>query len=161
MVEPVEEKVLLTWSVHLCKRRRKVAATVISIIVLATGLAYYVYREWYVPFALLLICAGSLSAFFFPIKYVLTNERVKMTNFIARENKKWEEFWVYHRYPDGIQVAYDHRNLRGRIRSGIMLYYDDRVATQETLTAIVSARLKSSQEVRGTGDKVTKRANRG
>jgi hypothetical protein len=138
-----------------------VAAAVIAIIVLATGLAYYVYRAWYVPLALLLICAGSLSAFFFPIKYVLTSERVKMTNFIARENKRWEEFWVYHRYNDGIQVAYDHRNLRGRIRGGIMLYYDDRVATQETLTEIVSARLRSSQEVRGSGGKEAKRANRG
>ncbi|HAI20599.1 MAG TPA: hypothetical protein DCM14_01645 [Clostridiales bacterium UBA8153] len=139
----------MTWSVHLCKRRRKVAAAVIGIIVLATGLTYYVYRVWYVPLALLVICAGSLSAFFFPIKYVLTTERVKMTNFFTRENKKWEDFWAYHRYHDGIQVGYDPRNLRGRIRGGIMLYYDGRVATEETLTEIVSARLKSSQEVRG------------
>lgn len=152
-VEPAEEKVLLTWSVHLCKRRKNVAAFVIGIILLTMALSYYVYREWYLPVLLLTICAGSLSAFFFPIKYVLTDRRVKMTNFIAREDKRWEDFWVYHYYHDGVQVAFDQRNLRGRIRGGVMLYYDDRIATKETLTEIVSPRVKSSQEIKKAKEK--------
>jgi hypothetical protein len=120
---------------------------VVGVILATTALTYYVYREWYVPVLLLLISMGALSAYFFPIRYTLSDQRVKMTNFLAREDKGWDDFWTYHVYPDGVQLAFDQRNLRGRVRGGVMLYYDDQPAHRDRIMEIVTSHLQSPREV--------------
>ena len=142
-----EEERLLKWSVHLFKRRKKVSVLVVGLVLMTTYFTFWLYREWLLSIVVVLISVGALSAYFFPISYTLSDRGVKMVNFLAREDKGWNDFWTYFHYNDGIQLAYDHRKLKGRVRGGIMLYFDDGRVHQQKIDEIVKAHLPSPDEV--------------
>ena len=146
---PVEEEdeVLLQWSVHLFKRRRGISALVVGMVIMATYFGYWLFHEWFLSVIVVLISVGALSAYFFPISYTLSQRGMKMKNFLAREDKQWHEFWTYVHYPDGVLLAYDQRKLKGRVRQGVMLYYDDEGELKDKISEIVSPRLPSPEEV--------------
>lgn len=118
-----EEEVLLKWSVHLARQNpRRTLLTALGVmgtlvVVLLAGLGL-----WWAIITLIIII-GSISAWIFPIHYVLTNKGIKQYNFLSREERSWLRFTDYVIYDDAVQVAYDQRTLRGRILKGLMLYF--------------------------------------
>ncbi len=144
---PVEDKILLQWSVHLFKRRQGISALVLALVAMATYFGYWLFDEWFLAVLVLLISIGALSAYFFPISYTLSERGMKMANFLAREEKEWKDFWTYVHYADGVHLSYDQRRLKGRVRQGVMLYYDDKKELKDTITEIVSTRLPPPEQV--------------
>lgn len=143
-----EEEVLLRWSVHLARQNpRRTMLTVLGIlgtlaVIFLAGLGL----KWAI--ITLVIIIGSISAWIFPIRYVLTNKGVKQYNFLSREDRSWLRFTDYVLYNDAVQVTFDQRTIRGRIQKGLMLYFGpdnreqviqivkDNVVTEAELAAI-------------------------
>ncbi|MHB8758313.1 MAG: hypothetical protein ACYC6V_09915 [Bacillota bacterium] len=153
-----EEEVLLKWSVHLARQNpRRTLLTALGVVgtlavVLLAGLG-----PWWAVITLIIII-GSISAWIFPIRYVLTDKGVKQYNFLSREERSWLRFTDYVVYNDAVQVTYDQRTVRGRILKGLMLYFGpdnreqiiqvvrDNVVTEAELAAMADEEDKESED---------------
>lgn len=118
------DDILLSWQVHLFRKRSRVGALVLGATLAAAVLIYRGLGNFPLAAMVVLVTVASLSAFFFPIRYVLTEEGVRVRNFIGGEARRWDDFATYYLYPDGVQLAFSPGNLRGRILKGVFLYFD-------------------------------------
>jgi len=139
------DEVLLRWTVHLFKRRKLVSLLVVLGIVGSTALVHWVYP--FAPFTAFafLVLVFSVATYLFPVHYRLSSSGVEMRTLLNREKRSWADFVCYVRYPDGVQLAFDARNLRGRILKGIFLFYDEGKELEPRIISIVAERLPEAR----------------
>lgn len=81
--------VLLAWSVHPIKRNRLVSAGVISFLLVMPAI---VWLWWELPFMgvlTFLVLFGSLAKFFFPTRYELTDQSVRIITMTQKLEKSY------------------------------------------------------------------------
>lgn len=134
---PPEDPVLLEWRVHLAPQRK--GAALLAILGIA-GSTYLIYLVEPSPFFVTIMAAvmvASLSQFLFPIHYRLTEKYAEMRNFLSYERKEWTRYRTHHVFPDGVQLYFDQRDLRGRILKGLFLYFDREGEKKEQILELV------------------------
>lgn len=143
--EPEEDVVLLTWKVWLLPRRPKTSVLVVSALILAI---YFTWRSVQQPLFVLVITGillNRLAPYLFPVKYTLSKQKAGYKTFMAADMRRWERFFTFHKFPDGVLLANDTRTLRGRIREGLFMHYNTDMSPDDVLS-IVASKLPTPQE---------------
>ena len=81
---------------------------------------------------------GSMSPFFFPTQYELTQDRVKVNFLAVKKNKAWSEFRSY--YPDrsGVFISPFAKPSRIENYRGLYLRYE---GNQEDVLSFVKSKI--------------------
>ncbi|OGC94971.1 MAG: hypothetical protein A2142_06805 [candidate division Zixibacteria bacterium RBG_16_48_11] len=79
--------------------------------------------SWGLLFLAILILTGSLSPYFFPTKYELTQEQVKVNFLAVKKNKAWSEFRSYYPDKNGVFISPFARPSRLENYRGLYLRY--------------------------------------
>ena len=137
--EEEDDKVLLTWRVHLLARSRKTTTWLAVAVLAGLSVVWISFHSigWVLLSALLLL--GSISTYVLPVTYTLTDRELRMRTLVANEAKAWRRFAGFHIYPDAVHVAFDQHSLRGRMLRGYTLYFQ---GNREEVVAIIRDRVK-------------------
>ncbi len=145
-VEEKEDTKLYSWRVWLLPRRPLVSTVVIGVLVLSLILAYRTFPQVVFLLAVTLILLNRLAAYLFPVTYILTEKTVGYRALLARDVRDWTRFFTYQEFPDGVLLAHDSRNLRGRMKEGLFLYYDNESSNKDEVLKVVQAKLRPPAE---------------
>ncbi|MFC1524996.1 hypothetical protein ACFL5I_01265 [Planctomycetota bacterium] len=98
------EEVRLEWTVRLYQNWRKTAILVL-VIILICALVYLSFHEiLFVILAAIFLC-GSVINFFFPIKYVFTDESIKVITPLTSKKRNWSTLKSYYIDKNGIFLS--------------------------------------------------------
>ena len=87
---PAEES-LLTWRVHLLRRRPERLPLVVVIYLLAIGSVWLIFGSPLPVFAALLLLTGAISEYLFPIEYRLTDSGISATGGTSKTAIRWQD----------------------------------------------------------------------
>ncbi len=88
----------LEWVCHPAKKNIYVTVAVTLLIVLLVVIVYYMtYSPWFAILGFIILYA-SLSAFYFPTRYKLTDEGIFIKTTFQTQSKKWSQYRSC--YPD-------------------------------------------------------------
>ena len=137
-VTEAEDKVLLTWRVHLLSRNRKTATWLTVVLAAGLSVVWISFHSlgWVILSAVLLL--GSISTYILPVTYTLTEQEVRMRSLVSSEAKPWKRFTTYYTYPDAVHLAFDNRTFRGRVLRGYTLYFS---GNREQVTSLIREKI--------------------
>ena len=88
----------LEWTCHPAKRNMKVTWAVSVFIVILTVIVYFATFSAFFTVLAFLILTGSLSGFYFPVKYRMTDKGITVKTTMQTLEKKWSQYRSF--YPD-------------------------------------------------------------
>lgn len=147
---------LLSWKVWLFPKRPMISTLVVSVVFVCLFLAYRAVPQLLFVAVLGLIFINRLAPYLFPVTFYIREVTVGYRTFLAKDQKRWDRFFCYSVFPDGVLLSHDTSGLRGRIREGLFLYFDKELASKDEIVAQVRARLPSAKEAhesKGTTEK--------
>lgn len=121
-IDPTEQA-LLRWR-SIPARRSRTSTLLVVLIVLAVPLLLFV---WYGPFFGILgflIMGGSLSSFFLPTDYCLTDQSVYRHYLGIRQKRAWSEFRSFHPDRNGVLLSPFARPSRLENFRGLYLRFE-------------------------------------
>jgi hypothetical protein len=88
----------LEWVCHPAKKNMTVSVLVSALIVVLVSLVYFItFSIWFCVLAFLILF-GSLSSFYFPSRYILTENEIMIKTRMQTVVKKWSQYRTF--YPD-------------------------------------------------------------
>jgi len=137
---------LYSWKVWLLPRRPLVSVLVVTSLIGSIALAYWAFPRLFFILVISVILVNRLAPYLFPVRYILREETVGYKTFLARDIRPWQRLFTYYEFPDGVLLTYDTRSIRGRIREGLFLYYDETGSNKDEILSIVRKKLKPPEE---------------
>lgn len=141
-----EDVELYSWKVWLLPLRPWISVLVVASIIGCLGLEYWAFPQLFFVLIMAVILLNRLAVYLFPVKYVLTEETVGFRTFLARDIRSWDKVLTYYEFEDGVLVSHDTRTVRGRLKSGLFLYYYPDGSNKEQVLQIVKSKLKPPDE---------------
>ena len=115
---------VLSWTSHPLKKSKQKTVLLIAALFLIWSLVFWATSySWGLLFLAILILTGSLSPYFFPTKYELTQEQVKVNFLAVKKNKAWSEFRSYYPDKNGVFISPFARPSRLENYRGLYLRY--------------------------------------
>ena len=87
--EPTDSERTLEWTCHPAKKNPKVTAAVTLFIVIIIAVVYYATMSVWFGVLAVLILFGSLTSFYFPTAYKLTEDEIMVKTTTQTLKKKW------------------------------------------------------------------------
>lgn len=116
---------VLKWTSHPLKKSRKKTAYLILALFLVWSLVFWATSySWGFLFLAVLILTGSLSPYFFPTRYELTQDKLRVRFLAVRKEKAWSGFKSFYPDKNGVFVSPFARPSRIENYRGIYLRYD-------------------------------------
>ncbi len=142
--ESSEGQVLTTWTVHLVKKSARLQVLFFGGLILSMGILWWLTHS--IGWMLLGIIAvlGSLSLYYLPITYYLTDREVLMRTYVNSQIKLWGNFSHYVEYDDAVQLIFHQDNFRGQMLQGLLLYFSN---NRDEIMEVVSSKLPPSSEI--------------
>lgn len=150
--EAAEDKEIYSWKVWLLPRRPLVSVAVVLTLVFSIWLAYWAFPNSFFIAVISVLLINRLAPYLFPVKYVLREQTVGYTTFLARDIRPWSRFITYYKFKDGVLLSHDTRTIRGRFTEGLFLHYADDLSNKDQVLSVVESRLKPPQEALGPRD---------
>ena len=130
---------VLSWTSHPLKKSRKKTIYLISALFLIWSLVFWATAySWAFLFLAVLILMASLSPFFFPTRYELTQDKVKVHFLAAKKEKAWSEFRSYYPDKNGVFISPFAKPNRLENYRGLYLRYE---RNQEEVLSFVKAKI--------------------
>jgi hypothetical protein len=116
---------VLKWISHPLKKSRKRTAFLILALFAIWSLVFWATAySWGFLFLAVVILMGSMSPFFFPTKYELTQDRVKVRFLAVKKDKAWTEFRSYYPDKNGVFISPFAKPSRIENYRGLYLRYE-------------------------------------
>ncbi len=135
--EDGREKVLLTWSSSLARRRPRTFAIGVAAMVLGLGLVWFSFPD---DFGFVILAAvmlvGALGQLFFPVTYTLTDRKVHQKVLFSRDVFRWEDFEGFSVFDEGVYLRFRPKDLRLRYLKGLTVYFSSPSNREEVLDVI-------------------------
>lgn len=131
---PSDDTLLLEWRVHLLRRAPRKAVAVCLAILAVGVVAYFSVQHLLFALAAMLLLAGALSDFLFPIRFRLTRRDVASYNLLSIRKLPWERVRRVYEMPDGVKLSPLRRPSRLEAFRGVYLWFDGN--RDEVLTVI-------------------------
>ncbi len=117
--------VSLIWVVHPFKKNKKKTFFLILFLILVWGLVYWsTYSLGYLLLAIFILMA-SLSAYFFPTTYEMTNEKITVKYIATKKEKTWETFRSFYADKNGVFLSPFPKPSRMENFRGLYVRYND------------------------------------
>lgn len=115
----------LSWTSHPLKKSKKKTLYLILALFLIWSLVFWATAySWGFLFLAVLILTASLSPFFFPTKYELTQDKVKVHFLAVKKEKAWSEFRSFYPDKNGVFISPFAGPSRLENYRGIYLRYE-------------------------------------
>jgi len=143
------EKQALEWVCHPAKKNKYVTALVTLFIVLLVVIVYYMtYSPWFAVLGFIILYA-SLSPFYFPTRYRLTDEEISIKTTFQTQHKKWLQYRSCYPDKNGILLSPFMRPTRLENFRGLYIRFWN---NRDEVTAFVKDRLeKTKKDDAGSG----------
>lgn len=116
---------VLKWTSHpLKKSRKKTVYLVLALFVIWSIVFWATAYSWGFLFLAVLILTASLSPYFFPTRYELTQEQVKVFFLAVKKIKTWSEFRSYYPDKNGVFISPFAKPTRLENYRGLYLRYE-------------------------------------
>ncbi len=130
---------VLRWTSHPFKKSRKRTVFLILALFLIWSLVFWATAySWAFLFLAVVILMSSLSPFFFPTRYELSEDKVKVYFLAVKKEKTWSEFRSYYPEKNGVFISPFAKPSRLENYRGIYLRYDK---NQEAVLDFVKSRI--------------------
>ena len=130
---------VLSWTSHPLKKSRKKTIYLILALFLIWSLVFWATAySWAFLFLAVLILTASLSPFFFPTRYELTQDKVKVHFLAVKKDKAWSEFRSYYPDKNGVFISPFAKPNRLENYRGLYLRYE---RNQEEVLSFVKAKI--------------------
>ncbi len=137
---------LLEWSVHPLKENWKISLGVIALLLFIAWFVSQLFPEspffWIILAMFFMI--GSLHQFFFPTRYILTEEGIEVYNLFTRLRRKWSYFRNYYLDKRGIQLSPFTSPSRLDSFRGILVLWDSE--HKEKILDLIKSYIKTNNE---------------
>ncbi|MEW6546969.1 MAG: hypothetical protein AB1446_08640 [Bacillota bacterium] len=136
-----EERETLEWTVVLFARHPGRGAVAVVAVLGSAALAWWWLHDAWVVVTAVVVMAGALAPYLFPIRYRLDRKGVRLKNGLFWDFRPWEKFFDYRVFPDGVQLYFDQRELRGRILKGHLLFFDREGLLKDRIVEMVGRKI--------------------
>ncbi len=117
--------VSLKWVVHPFKKNKKKTVFLILFLILVWGLVYWsTYSLGYLLLAVFILMA-SLSAYFFPTTYEMTDQKITVKYIATRKEKSWDTFRSFYADKNGVFLSPFPKPSRMENFRGLYVRYND------------------------------------
>ncbi len=141
-----EDTEILRWKVWLLPRRPLVSVVVVVTLLACIGVAYWAFPNFLFVLIITYILLNRLGPYLFPVTYILTEQTAGYKTILTKDIRPWSRVFTFYGFPDGVLLSNDTRNIRGRIREGLFMYYEDGAANKDQVLEVVKSKLKPPEE---------------
>lgn len=130
---------VLSWISHPLKKSKKRALYLILALFLIWSLVFWATAySWVFLFLAVVILMSSLSPFFFPTRFELTEDKVRVFFLAVKKEKAWSEFRSYYPDKNGVFISPFAKPSRLENYRGIYLRYE---GNKETVLNFVKSKI--------------------
>jgi hypothetical protein len=142
----VAPEAALEWVSHPAKKNPRVTVMVTLFIVLLIVIVYYLtYSVWFTVLAFMILY-GSLSAFYFPTRYKLTEKEIVVKTTLQTLHKQWSQYRSCYPDKNGILLSPFMRPSRLENFRGLYIRFWN---NKDEVTAFVKAQIDKVRTAEG------------
>lgn len=143
------QKQTLEWICHPAKKNKYITALVTLFIVLLVVIVYYMtYSPWFAVLGFIILYA-SLSPFYFPTRYKLTDEEILIKTIFQTLHKKWSQYRSFYPDKNGILLSPFLRPTRLENFRGLYIRFWN---NKDEVTAFVKDRIEKTKAAEARGN---------
>jgi hypothetical protein len=101
----MNDEMVLKWSTHPVKRSILISALVILFLFLVWLVVYLTTSSLFLTGLSVVIMLGSLSSFFLPTRYELSQEKIKVNFFLTTRQREWNTFRSFYVDKNGVLLS--------------------------------------------------------
>ena len=144
--EKVYDGPVLEWVCHPAKRNRVVTTAVTVFIAVIIFVVYLLTYSVFFTILGFVIMTASLAAFYFPTRYVLTEEEIIIKTTMQKLHKKWSQYRSYYPDKNGILLSPFVRPSRlENFRGTYIRFWDNK----DEVVAFVKSMIEKNREAEG------------
>ncbi len=117
--------VSLKWVVHPFKRNKKKTVFLILFLILVWGLVYWSTLSLGYLLLAVFVLMASLSAYFFPTTYEMTDQKITVKYIATRKEKTWDTFRSFYADKNGVFLSPFPKPSRMENFRGLYVRYND------------------------------------
>jgi len=130
---------VLSWTSHPLRKSKKKTVYLILALFLIWSLVFWATAySWGFLFLAVLILTASLSPFFFPTRFELTQDKVKVHFLAVKKEKAWSEFRSFYPDKNGVFISPFAKPNRLENYRGLYLRYE---GNQEEVLSLVKSKI--------------------
>lgn len=130
----------LTWISHPLKKNKRNTLLVILFLVLAPAIVFFSTRSLFFLLLSFLILLGSLSSFFLPTSYELSQERIRVKFFFNTKEMEWKKYRSFYVDKNGVLLSPFEKPSRLENFRGIYIRFNQ---NKEEVVNFLKERIKS------------------
>jgi len=140
----MSEGAVLSWKVHPIKRNLKVSVGVILLLFMVWAVVYLVMQS--VLFLAIAVMAMSISllGFFFPTKYELYADKIKVKYVLTSLEKEWKNYRSFYVDKNGVLLSPFAKPSRLENFRGIYLKIDQDSQIRDKIIDYIKSKIDSS-----------------
>ncbi|MCJ7496784.1 MAG: hypothetical protein MUO78_01435 [candidate division Zixibacteria bacterium] len=131
---------VLTWISHPLKKNKRNTLLVILFLVLAPAIVFFSTRSLFFLLLSFLILLGSLSSFFLPTSYELSQERIRVKFFFNTKEMEWKKYRSFYVDKNGVLLSPFEKPSRLENFRGIYIRFNQ---NKEEVVNFLKERIKS------------------
>jgi hypothetical protein len=139
----------LEWICHPAKRNMKVTSLVTIFLVVLIIVVYYTTYSLLFTGLAILILFGSLSAFYFPTRYRLTENEIRVKTTAQTLVKKWSQYRSFYPDKNGVLLSPFVRRTRMENFRGIYIKFE---GNSDEVIAFVKDCMDKQKDLSEPGD---------
>jgi len=132
----------LEWVCHPAKKSRRTTALVTIFIVIVIAVVYFATMSVWFGVLAVLILFGSLTSFYFPTRYTLTDEDIFVKTTTQNLKKKWTQYRSYFPDKNGVLLSPFVRPSRMENFRGIYIKFWN---NKDEVVAFVKERMEATR----------------
>ncbi len=133
-------EVSLKWVAHPFKKNKKKTFFLILFLILVWGLVYWSTLSLGYLLLAVFILMASLSAYFFPTTYEMTEQKITVKYIATRKEKSWDTFRSFYADKNGVFLSPFPKPTRMENFRGLYVRYND---NQEEVLSFVREHIKT------------------
>jgi len=135
---------VLRWSSHPFKRNIKISLLVTGFLILCWVFVYMSTQSILFLVISVIILLGSLSSFFLPTEYELSNDKIKVRFFLSEKERDWTSYHSF--YPDKNGVLLSPFDKPSRLENfrGLYLRFEK---NKDEVVDFVESRIKKGEKL--------------
>jgi hypothetical protein len=136
------ENIILSWSTHPVKKRAGISILVTLFLFLVWLVVYFTTTSIFLTGLSVVIMLGSMSPFFLPTRYELTQDKVRIKYLFAKRERDWEAYRSFYVDKNGVLLSPFPQPSRLENFRGIYLRFD---GNKDRVVDFVKSKIKKPE----------------
>jgi len=133
-------KEALIWTTHPLKKSKRNTLLVILFLILTPGIIFVSTNSLFFLFLSFVILIGSLSSFFLPTTYELSEDRIKVRFFLNTKEMEWKKYRSFYVDKNGVLLSPFEKPSRLENFRGLYIRFNQ---NKDQVLNFIKSRMKS------------------